>query len=95
MYASNMNGTGTICGNMWDDFDADVVCRQMGFPSGTAILLPRDHVSNRLLFNVHCSGYETNLQSCPADGYDVGGMCNYYEDAGVSCSNTSNGKTTH
>ncbi|XP_056017378.1 deleted in malignant brain tumors 1 protein-like [Ostrea edulis] len=95
VYVSNINGTGTICGDMWDDFDADVVCRQMGFPSGTAIHLPRDQVSNRLVFNVRCSGHETNLMSCPADGFDVGGMCAYSDDAGVNCSSVSNGKTTH
>lgn len=95
VYVSNINGTGTICGDMWDDFDADVVCRQMGFPSGTAIHLPRDQVSNRLVFNVRCSGHETDLMSCPADGFDVGGMCAYSDDAGVNCSSVSNGKTTH
>lgn len=90
--ANNMNGTGTVCGYMWDDTDADVLCRQMGFPSGIAILMPRDPVFNRFVFNVNCLGNETDIQSCPAFDYDVSGMCSMYEDAGVLCSGMTSGK---
>ncbi|XP_065922098.1 uncharacterized protein [Magallana gigas] len=89
--ANNMNGTGTVCGYMWDDTDADVLCRQMGFPSGIAILMPRDPVFNRFVFNVNCLGNETDIQSCPAFDYDVSGMCSMYEDAGVICSGMTSG----
>ncbi|XP_061182410.1 uncharacterized protein LOC133190738 [Saccostrea echinata] len=81
------NTTGTVCGNMWDDVDANVVCRQMGFSSGTAIHLPRDYTHNRLLYNVNCFGHESQLQSCQGEDYDMSGMCGYADDAGVSCSN--------
>lgn len=87
-----MNGTGTVCGYMWDDTDADVLCRQMGFPSGIAMLMPRDPVFNRFVFNVNCLGNETDIQSCPAFDYDVSGMCSMYEDAGVLCSGMTSGK---
>lgn len=90
--AQTSNVTGTVCGYMWDDVDAEVLCRQMGFPSGTATLLPRDHVFNRVLFEVNCIGNETEIQSCHAFDHDVSAMCSMYEDAGVSCSGMTSGK---
>lgn len=93
--AHNYNGTGTVCGEMWDDNDAGVLCRQMGFASGSAILLPRDPVFNRFYFNVNCFGNETDVQSCHASTYDISGMCGYFEDAGVVCNGMPSGKTQH
>jgi deleted-in-malignant-brain-tumors protein 1 len=90
--ANNMSAMGTICGNMWDDVDADVVCRQMGYSSGVARLIPRDYVYNRLLYNVRCMGHESQLGDCQTDAYDMMGTCYYAEDAGVTCNNGSSGK---
>lgn len=90
--AHTSNVTGTVCGYMWDDVDAEVLCRQMGFPSGTATLLPRDPVFNRVFFEVNCIGNETDIQSCHAFDHDVSAMCSMYEDAGVSCSGMTSGK---
>ncbi|XP_061182408.1 deleted in malignant brain tumors 1 protein-like [Saccostrea echinata] len=89
VFASTTNGTGTVCSDRWDDMDADVVCRQMGFPSGTASFLPRDYMNNHIIFNVRCQGNETNVQQCPVDEWDMFGNCVYHGDAGVNCMNTS------
>ena len=87
MLSSTANGTGTVCADRWDDVDADVLCRQMGFPSGTASYLPRDYLYNRAIFNVRCTGNETNVQQCPVDHYDMFGNCASLGDAGVNCNN--------
>ena len=86
--AQDVNGTGTVCGDQWDDIDANVLCRQMGFASGTATILPRDYMFNRHIFNVRCLGNETQVQECPVD---MTGSCSSIGDAGVSC--VQNGTT--
>lgn len=83
--AHDVNGTGTVCGDQWDDIDANVLCRQMGFSSGTATILPRDYMFNRHIFNVRCLGNETQVQECPVDKTDMFGSCSSVGDAGVSC----------
>ena len=89
--AHTMNGTGTVCSDQWDDMDANVFCRQMGYPSGTASFHPRDHMYNHVIFNVRCQGNETDVQQCPVDHSDLFGNCYYHGDAGVNCMNTTQG----
>ena len=49
-----------------------------------------EYILPHTLFNVNCSGDETNLFDCPhTSGKPVGSYCNYYEDAGVICQSIS------
>ena len=86
----NYNGEwGTVCDDGWDDTDAGVVCRQLGFgSSGTAIESAGfDQGSGSIwLDSVTCTGNESTLASCGHLGVGITRSCNHYEDAGVRCS---------
>ena len=85
----NYNGEwGTVCDDGWDDIDAGVVCRQLGFrSSGTAIGSASFGQGSGpiLLDSVTCSGNESTLASCGHLGVNVTRFCNHWEDAGVNC----------
>ena len=78
---------GTVCDDGWDDTDASVVCRQLGFgSSGTAIgSAGFNHGSESIwLANVACTGSERTLASCGHSGVGIT-HCYHFEEAGVRC----------
>ena len=85
----NYNGEwGTICDDGWDDTDANVVCRQLGFgSSGIAIGSAGfgQGLGPILLDSVTCSGNELTLASCGHFGISITRSCSHTEDAGVKC----------
>ena len=90
----NYNGEwGTVCYDYeWDDTDAGVVCRQLGFgPSGTAIGPAGFGQGSGSIWldSVTCTGNESTLASCGHPGVGITGIFCYYEDVGVSCSQAS------
>ena len=88
----NYNGEwGTVCDDGWDDTDAGVVCRQLGFgSSGTAIRSAGFGQGSGSIWldNVACTGSELQLTNCSHRGIGVTGSCSHSEDAGVRCSGT-------
>ena len=86
----NYNGEwGTVCDDGWDDTDAGVVCRQLGFgSSGTAIgSAGFDQGSGRVwLGGVACSGIESNIMNCGRLSLNITRSCSHAKDAGVVCS---------
>ena len=76
----------TICDNGWDDNDAVVVCKQLGFSGGSA--RGRAYFGKGtgviLLNNVNCTGNERSIYACEHN-FDVHG-CKHRRDAGVICS---------
>ena len=82
---------GTVCDDGWDDTDAGVVCRQLGFgSSGTAIGLAAfgQGSGSILLDKVSCNGNELFLAVCSHLGINVTRSCSHAEDAGVMCSSS-------
>uniref|UniRef100_A0A8J8YIQ0 SRCR domain-containing protein n=1 Tax=Callithrix jacchus TaxID=9483 RepID=A0A8J8YIQ0_CALJA len=79
---------GTVCDDSWDTQDADVVCRQLSCGYSVSALGGAhfgEGSGNILLGDVHCSGREPYLSSCPHSGW-YNHECGHREDAGVVCS---------
>ena len=85
----NYNGEwGTVCDDGWDDTDAGVVCRQLGFgSSGTAIGSAGFGQGSGPIWldNIACMGNESTLASCGHLGINITRNCSHDEDAGVRC----------
>ena len=79
---------GTVCDDGWDDADAEVVCRQLGFGS-IGLSYSNAHFGQGSgpiwLDNVQCTGNESTLASCGHLGIKITRSCSHYEDAGVIC----------
>ncbi|KAH3849662.1 hypothetical protein DPMN_092065, partial [Dreissena polymorpha] len=78
------NERGTICDDDWDNTDATVICRMLGYELGTAVVDAYfGHSSLKtLLTNVHCKGTKSSVISC---NYSRLGNCLQYAGAGVIC----------
>ncbi|XP_067101616.1 LOW QUALITY PROTEIN: neurotrypsin [Osmerus mordax] len=78
---------GSVCDDQWDDRDAEVVCRQLGF-SGVAKAWSWAHFGQGsgpiLLDAVQCTGNELSLEQCVHGDWEQHN-CDHMEDAGVSC----------
>ena len=84
---------GTVCHDRWDDRDAAVACRQLGYQGGTAVVgYPSrfgEGTGPIYLDNVECRGDESRLIDCPRTGSarTIGNHnCLHIEDAGAICS---------
>ena len=85
----NYNGEwGSVCNDGWNNIDAGVVCRQLGF--GTTGLATRPSSFGQaaepiLLDKVACDGSESTLERCNHAGFGVPTRCTHSSDAGVRC----------
>lgn len=88
---SNYYGSGNQYA--WDDLDAAVACRQLGYATGIArhgdgwaSPYNRTYDMPVWLSNVHCGGYESSLQACTATWSQQSWNAYVYNLAGVICS---------
>ena len=82
---------GTVCAaDWWDDADARVVCRQLGYPNDVSAIAYSsayfgEGSGDILLDDVQCTGSEVALSLCTHDGWSNHNWCYHSEDAGVAC----------
>ena len=85
-------GWGRVCGNGWDNVDATVVCRQLGFGSSSYRTANYGQGTGPIsLSNVSCIGTESSLTDCGHIGMTAGN-CTNTNDAGVYCGNSDRRK---
>ena len=82
---------GTICGDGWGINNADIICRQLGYPLASEAWQGAHFGPGSgpiLLDEVSCSGSESHISECGHNGWFIHN-CNHGEDAGVTCVDTS------
>ena len=84
---------GTVCDDHWDTADAQVVCRQLGYPTNNSVALKFGQGSGSIYMNnVECIGTETSLFSCDYSRYF---NCSHYEAFGVNCAALNDSNMMH
>ena len=81
---------GAVCYYGWDEYDANIVCKQLGFKSAEIVDFGTRPAANILLDNLICLSNNTVLASCGHYGIGIKVHCNYhyrshYVVAGVKC----------
>ena len=83
--------TGRICSTYWDDNDAKVACKQLGYSNGMAYGLSSATVGPFLMGEVNCAGTETSIFRCQMGNESCDSSRVYVTapDAGVFCFNNN------
>ncbi|XP_058792586.1 lysyl oxidase homolog 3A isoform X2 [Phymastichus coffea] len=88
---------GNVCDDEWDEMEARVVCKQLGYTSGRAKPTYDAFFGQARrrywMTNLLCEGNERELARCRFNGWGQV-HCKASEAAGVSCEDDSDGKTT-
>ncbi|XP_063405745.1 deleted in malignant brain tumors 1 protein-like [Mytilus trossulus] len=82
------NGWGSVCDNSFDQKDAIVVCRTLGFLTSQPIVYPGAHFGKSNLpikmDDLNCYGTENDISACRFKGWDKND-CNHSKDVGIQC----------
>ncbi|CAC5416879.1 unnamed protein product [Mytilus coruscus] len=86
------NGTwGTVCYYLFDDRDAIVACRQLGYSNGMSLGNKVDAGTGRIWQSyMNCNGIERTLADCSHDTWRYS-YCDHHGDVGIECLNGNEG----
>ena len=77
-----------LCSIGWDKHDADVVCRQLGYPEAVLEVGHGQFGFGSVplwLTSIRCQGNETSLDQCVSAGWKLEPTCNDKHSAGAVC----------
>ena len=85
-----------MCDNGWSLYDAQVVCRQLGYSGGTALSGAVYGQGNGTIWlnYVRCGGTESAIERCSHAGWGATNNCDHSEDASVICRESTTITTT-
>lgn len=90
---------GTICDSNWNDNDAKVICRQMGYLDGEAYTMSRDLQDSGKIWIAYprCTGNEEAIWNCVGFQWNVtSSSCRRYgRYAAVKCSGYGKNSCCH
>jgi len=80
---------GTVCDDSFNAFDAQVACRQLGFPFGRVADISTFGQGSGDIWmdDVECSGSESRLEQCTHSGWG-NHNCGHNEDVAIQCWST-------
>ncbi len=86
-----MNGVwGRVCMQDWDDRDANVTCKELGYAGGVAYLHIMKNRKPILMRGVKCTGLENSLDDCVHSENSDLDTCSFNSnDAGILCYNST------
>ena len=77
---------GTVCDDSFDDNDALVICKMLGYERGTAKIEAHygQGAGNIFMDDMECNGNERSIFECHYSGWGTHN-CEHNEDAAVEC----------
>ncbi|KAI5107267.1 macrophage receptor MARCO isoform X3, partial [Silurus meridionalis] len=75
---------GTVCDDNFDNLDAIVLCKMLGFKRPTQVFKAQPGSGRIWLDDLQCVGTETSIFDCKHGGMGIND-CQHTEDAGIAC----------